>query len=332
MRKISIGLMLALLSVCVWAAPNEAEQEAAWAAADAVSVAGPAKTLIAGQSEITIPKGYAFVPAKETAALMQAMGNGEIADLEGMLLESEGQDGGFYVIQYSKEGYIKDDDAAKMDADEILKEYKEGTEEGNKDRIAKGFAPIETVGWAQKPSYDANLHRLTWALTLRDKGSAAGPDDTVNYETRILGREGVLSMTWVASLSELSGQGKAQADQLTAGAQYIDGKKYGDYSASTGDKVAEYGLATLITGAVAKKIGLFGVIVTFLAKFAKFGFLAGLVGFWGLKKWRKKAKSSTELRPDSTLDARAETTVPLTPSSRTSDAAKQNELTDTTKL
>lgn len=303
MKKLAIALALTSLSAI--AAPNETEQTAAWAAAEKAAIHGPTKTIVAGQSEVTIPKGYDFIPTAETAAVMRAMGNGEINDLQGMLVNVKTSGGDFYIIEYHKDGYIKDDDAKDLDAASILKDYQTGTEEGNKDRIAKGFAPIETVGWAQPPKYDPVLHRLTWALTLRDKGTAAGENDTVNYETRILGREGVLAVTWVADLNQL-GTDQTLADKLTAGVNYIDGKKYADYSASAGDKIAEYGLAALITGVAAKKLGLLAMLGVFLAKFAKLGIFAALGGWFGLKKLFKKKEKPTP--------------------------TAQTELTDTTKL
>ncbi|MGL4767498.1 MAG: DUF2167 domain-containing protein [Formosimonas sp.] len=302
MKKLILAATLSAWIATAFAVPNEAEQTAAWQAANKVAIHGPGKTLVAGQSEVAIPKGYDFIPKTETAAIMRAMGNGEIHDLQGMLVaNSESSKGDFYVIEYHKDGYIKDDDAKDLNPDDILAEYKEGTEAGNKERTAKGFAPIETAGWAQKPSYDPTLHRLTWALILRDKGAAAGPDDTVNYETRILGREGVLAVTWVAGLAQLATD-KGRADQLTAGVSYVDGKKYENYSASAGDKVAEYGLAALITGVATKKLGLFAMLAAFLAKFAKVGILAAAGGLFGLKKlFKKKPKPAPELNDTTNL-------------------------------
>ena len=63
-----------------------------------------------------------------------------------------------------------------------------------------------------------------WILTLCDKGATNTTDETVNCETRILGRESLLIMTWVADLNQLNAS-KTNADNLTAAMQYIDGKK-----------------------------------------------------------------------------------------------------------
>lgn len=70
--------------------------------------------------------------------------------------------------------------------------------------------------------------------------------------------------------------------------KYVEGKRYADFNSST-DKVAEYGLAALVAGVAAKKLGLFAVIAAFLAKFAKVGILAAAAlggGLW--KRFRGK--------------------------------------------
>jgi uncharacterized membrane-anchored protein len=55
---------------------------------------------------------------------------------------------------------------------------------------------------------------------------------------------------------------------------YNDGKRYEDFNAGT-DKVAAYGLAALVAGVAAKKLGLIAVVLAFAAKFAKVLLLAG---------------------------------------------------------
>jgi uncharacterized membrane-anchored protein len=62
--------------------------------------------------------------------------------------------------------------------------------------------------------------------------------------------------------------------------EFSNGKRYSDFNAST-DKVAEYGLAALIGGVAAKKLGLFALIFAFLAKFAKLALVA-VVGLGAL--------------------------------------------------
>jgi uncharacterized membrane-anchored protein len=51
--------------------------------------------------------------------------------------------------------------------------------------------------------------------------------------------------------------------------QFKDGKRHSDFNEAT-DKVATYGLAALVGGLAAKKLGLLAAAGLFLAKFGKF--------------------------------------------------------------
>jgi uncharacterized membrane-anchored protein len=83
---------------------------------------------------------------------------------------------------------------------------------------------------------------------------------------------------------------------------FNDGKRYADFNEST-DHVAEYGLAALVLGVGAKKLGLLAMAGVFLAKFAKVGFLA-LLGMGALARkffgGKKKAEDlkATEAKPE----------------------------------
>lgn len=57
-------------------------------------------------------------------------------------------------IQYDEIGYVDDNDADKINYDDLLKQMKEETIEENKERKKGGFEPIEVVGWAASPFYD----------------------------------------------------------------------------------------------------------------------------------------------------------------------------------
>ena len=58
------------------------------------------------------------------------------------------------------------------------------------------------------------------------------------------------------------------AHELLGAVNFHEGKRYGDFNSST-DKVAAYGLAALIGGIAAKKLGLLAAIGVFVVKFAK---------------------------------------------------------------
>jgi uncharacterized membrane-anchored protein len=270
----------------------EARQEREFAEAlDALKKAakpGPVDIALIDQGTIKVPEGYLFVPSLEAAKLMRAMGNRTGSNLNGLVLSAKDGLNWFALITYNKAGYVKDDDAKDWKADELLSQLREGTENGNADRIARGFSPVEVTGWVAAPAYDASTHRLVWSALLREKGAGGGSDASVNYNTYALGREGFFQLNLITSEKQIE-QDKGHARTLLAALGYNAGKRYEDFDAST-DRVAEFGLAALIAGAAAKKLGMFALIGAFLLKSWKLLAL-GVLGFGSVfgRLFRRKA-------------------------------------------
>jgi len=208
-------------------------------------------------------------------------------DVAGMIFPQE-QQPGFVVVRYIASGYIKDDDAKDWNADEMLASFKEGTEASNEERRQRGFPEMEVVGWVERPAYDASTHRLVWSMASRDKGSRDAGQG-VNYNTYLLGREGYVSMNLVTDLDAVEAQ-KPTARRLLAALEFDKGKGYGDFDSST-DRIAEYGLAALIGGVAAKKLGLFALVAAFVLKFAKIIALA--VAGLGTLVWKYVGKKKS---------------------------------------
>lgn len=271
------------------ASPQAAEMEAASAAAMTAQVPGPKDIALGDQAVLKLPAGYAYIPPAEAARLMRAMGNHTGEGFHGLVVGEQLE--GFVTVEFERAGYVKDDDARDWNADELLENLKEGTEAGNQERRERGIPEFVVSGWVEKPAYDAASHRLVWSAAVRDKNpSGAGGGDGVNYNTYQLGREGYMSMNLVTDLATVEQQ-KPFARALLAGLEFNDGKRYADFDAST-DKVAAYGLAALVGGIAAKKIGLLATLGIFLAKFWKIGAIA-LVGLGaGARKFFRKKESA----------------------------------------
>lgn len=175
------------------------------------------------------------------------------------------------VVAFEATGYISDEDAAETDYDELLASLREGTQQSNEARIAQGYPAITLEGWAERPVYDAATHSVVWAQNLAFSDTDT---NTLNYDVRTLGRHGVLSLNLVAGMPQLP-EIQAAAKDFAAHASFDAGARYEDFDPST-DKTADYGIAGLIAGGaagaavLAKKTGLIGVILLFLAKFGKF--------------------------------------------------------------
>lgn len=262
------------------------EFEAASLAAEAARIAGPQQVMLGNQAQLALPDGFAFIPAAEGARLMRAMGNQTDSSFMGLIVGE--RMAGFMTVRYEAAGYIKDDDARDWDADALLQNLKDGTEAGNEMRRQQGFPEFTVDGWVEPPRYNAAHQRLVWSARLRDKQPPAEQESPgVNYNTYQLGREGYISMNLVTDLANVEAQ-KPIAGQMLDALSFNEGKRYADFNADT-DNVAAYGLAALVGGIAAKKIGLLATVGLFLAKFWKiaaiavFGFGASLRKLFGKK-------------------------------------------------
>lgn len=267
-----------------------AESKAAFAEAEKAALRGPRSVPLRDQASLSLPAGYVFVPTAQAERLLKAMGNQGGSSLAGMIFPESNGANWMAVVRYIDAGYIKDDDAKTWNADELLTSLKEGTEQQNEERRSRGIPEMEVVGWAQPPAYDGAMRRLVWSASTRGRGPGAGGDQGVNYNTYMLGREGYVSLNMVTDLKLLESN-KPAAQQLLAALNFNEGKRYADFDAST-DKVAEYGLAALIGGIAAKKLGLFAMLGVFLLKFWKVAAIAVAAGGVAFFR-RKKPKEET---------------------------------------
>jgi uncharacterized membrane-anchored protein len=272
---------------------RRSELEAAYQAGGQAGTAGPADITLIDQGVLKLPDGYFFIPKAEGARILRALGNTvSESSFVGLVVGTKPSDQWIVVTRYIKEGYIKDDDAKEWNADELLQNLKDGTEESNKDRVARGFPELEILGWVEKPTYDSPTHRLVWSLLAKEKGEPDSAPKSINYNTYALGRDGYFSLNLLTSSSRVSSD-KGAAHELLAALSYNAGKGYEDFNAAT-DHIAEYGIAALVGGVVAKKLGLFALIGVFVAKFAKVIGVAVLAfggAIWNF--FRRKPKSAS---------------------------------------
>lgn len=267
----------------------DAPVEIAYAGMQRVAVPGPATIPLGKKASIQLPKNYVYFPAKESSVFMTELGNYvDDENFYGLIFHKDID--GFISIDYDNSGYIKDDDAKDWDADELLKSLREGTKEGNKDRVKKGIPAIEVIGWVEKPGYDAATHRLIWSAALKDIGSNVPVNEQgVNYNTYLLGREGYFELNLITDRGSVE-KAKPLTKTLLNAVNFNEGQRYSDYNAKT-DKLAEYGLAALIGGIAAKKIGLLAMIGITLLKFWKIAAIAVVAFGAGLKHLVLRKKS-----------------------------------------
>jgi uncharacterized membrane-anchored protein len=281
--------------------PLQAEFKAAVEDAKSVMVDGPSEVKLANQALLKLPAGYRYFPGKQAGRLLRAMGNRVLQDPLGMIVPGADRNGGwFVVVEFSGAGYIKDDDARNWNADELLESIKSGTEATNEERRSRGIPEVEVVGWAEKPAYDDKTRRLVWSVASREKGMGSNEDPTINYNTLALGREGYMSLNLVTTLAAVESE-KYVAKDLLGSLEFEGGKRYEEFNAST-DKIAEYGLAALVGGIAAKKLGLLALAGAFILKFAKVIGIAVIAGLGIFAKFFKGRGNKTGETPPETKD------------------------------
>jgi uncharacterized membrane-anchored protein len=297
------GILLVFLAAwCSWAQaaepavdPRQQEQDTVREGIRKAMVKGPAAVALRDQASLQLPEHFGFIPQKEAAAFMQLMGNRTGDQFVGLIvpLSTDSDDGGqwFVSVNYDPAGYIKDDDAKHWDADKLLQNLKDGTEAGNAERARAGIPALVVTRWVQSPSYEPNSHRLAWSAEAKRK-DGADPDPTINYNTYVLGREGYISLNLVTSESHVD-QDKTHAGKLLAAVDFKGGKRYSDFNSST-DKVAAYGLAALVAGVAAKKLGLLALAGAFVLKFAKVIAIAVAAFGAGAVRWFKARLGSKD--------------------------------------
>jgi uncharacterized membrane-anchored protein len=237
-----------------------------------------------GLASLNVPEAFRYLPpADAEIVLSKIWGNPPGLGGLGMLFPADlgPVDRGSWgvVITWAEDGYVKDDDAAKIDYTKILKEMQEGQHEANKRRKEQGYSTLELVGWAQQPRYDQANHKLYWAKELEVEGTSA---HTLNYDIRMLGRRGVLELGVIAGMDQLA-QIEQAAPSLLEMVDFQAGHRYADFNPST-DKVATYGLAALVTGGILAKAGFFKLLIPAILAFKKLIIVGGVAVIAFLKK------------------------------------------------
>ncbi len=220
------------------------------------------------QAELELGDRYDFYGASDARTIIvdiwenqpdQANGVIGIVMPAGASPREEGWGG---LVTYQATGWVSNEDARSADYDALLSEMREHARAGNLERSQQGYPTIEVVGWAQHPHYDSVSQALIWAREINFDDSDT---NALAYDLRLLGREGVLSLNFVADMDKLPAIRTAARD-LADSTNFMRGARYEDYEDSS-DEAAGYGLAGLVASgaglAVAKQLGFFAILLKF---------------------------------------------------------------------
>ena len=173
-------------------------------------------TLPDAQASLTLNDRFRFLGQEDARAVLEDYwGNPEDPSVLGLLVpkaEPLGTEHSWVVVlTYSDEGYVSDEDAAEIDYDELLADMQEATLAQNEELADMGYPTSQLVGWAKPPHYDTVNKRLHWAQHIQFEGNDGG---TLNYDIRVLGRKGYLSMLAVSDIGDLPRVDAAMGDVL----------------------------------------------------------------------------------------------------------------------
>ncbi len=227
-----------------------------------------------GLATIEVPTNFNFLGRDDAEKiLVKLWRNPPSPDTLGMLIPADKTplepDCWAVTLSYAADGYVKDTDANKINYGKLLKQMQADVREVDKDRAKKGYPTVELVGWAEPPHYDAATHKLYWAKDLKFDGEDT---DTLNYNIRILGRHGVLVLNVIGAMDQLDVI-KGETPQILSMVNFDRGNRYADFDPKI-DKVATYGIAALVAGAVAAKLGFFKLLWVVILGAKKFMIIA----------------------------------------------------------
>jgi uncharacterized membrane-anchored protein len=156
-----------------------------------------------------------------------------------------------------------------------MKEIQKTDAEVYKKRAEGGYPEMHILGWAAQPYYDKGNKVLHWAKKIQ---FANEEDLVLNYDVRILGRKGVLSLNAVGVVGQLNDI-NSHIPEIVKMAAFTEGNQYKDFNPSV-DKVAAYTIGGLIAGKLIAKTGL----LVLLLKNIKLILLAAFGGFAAFRK------------------------------------------------
>jgi uncharacterized membrane-anchored protein len=81
---------------------------------------GPLDIPLADQAVLHLPDGYRFLDAKATQKVLRDMGNFPSGEESRLITSSKSDHNWFTVLRYINAGYVKDEDAANWNAEDML--------------------------------------------------------------------------------------------------------------------------------------------------------------------------------------------------------------------
>jgi uncharacterized membrane-anchored protein len=255
-------------------AASDAETEHARAVLQSLHwLHGPQEVPIDTETRFAVPQGFVFLGKEDTNKFMEVTHNP--ASGQAYMFAPEDLSW-FALVSYEDTGHVPDTET--IDADAILQNIKAATDAGNQERAKRGWDTLTIQGWQEQPHYDSETKRLEWATVAVDSQQTP----IVNFNTRILGRTGLVAAELVTDPTSLNTSVLGFKTALR-GVDFVQGQTYSEFK--PGDHVAEYGLGALIVGGTAAAVVKSGAGKWLIKGLVAAGIavLAGIKGLFGRK-------------------------------------------------
>lgn len=203
-----------------------------------------------GMANLHLPEGFRYLdPADSRKVVVDLWGNppASAADLLGIIVPAGEHlavsSSWAIVLSYAETGHVSDEQADEMDHDVILEQLMAGSRQSNEALEAAGFDTMALAGWAVEPRYDPGRKVLYWAKRFKiDRHT----EETLNYDVRVLGRRGVVSLNAVSCMGRVADI-EAATPAVVSMLRFNPGHRYADFDPAT-DKAADFPLAGLVLG------------------------------------------------------------------------------------
>ncbi len=201
-----------------------------------------------GVATINVGAGYEYLNSEDaTRVLSEVWGNPEGKPVLGLIMPEHqtpfDANSWGVVLRFHAIGHVADGGRQRTDFPALITPLKAQAVRLNAARRAAGYADAEILGWASLPHYELARHVLQWSTILQIQGNQGR---TLNYEVRLLGRRGVLSMSIVANANQFP-EVQQRIPAIVSMVRWSPDAEYEAYNPDV-DMRAVGELASLVTG------------------------------------------------------------------------------------
>jgi uncharacterized membrane-anchored protein len=262
-------------------ADTDREMDAFFERIDTEIIYGPNSVDIQGVAALELEYGQAFLNKEHLTELFTIIGKESKRPIFGWIIPGNPNDDkanndawSIINVEIDDIGHVSANTKESWDYDKLIKNITESQSKGGN----------QVLKWVELPNYEFLQHKLNWSYELKNSNG----EFFDIYQNVVLGRSSIMTISSISPSGNRDSQ-LTMTRKLTDSAIFTHGHRYEDYQQGI-DNESSLTLAALVGGTVvAKKLGLFALILALFAKFGKFialafGLLAILIGLKRKKK------------------------------------------------